>query len=118
MSGWKHLGNNFSNFFGIVWLFRDLLLTSHCFILNFFGSFFIWLGKYTAILAILVVGSFIIPMGQYFWYVRDDDSSDRFFNAEDIPDPVQKKKKSFFGKKAAEVVPEPEPKKKGFFGRK
>jgi hypothetical protein len=36
-------------------------------------------------------------MGQYFWYVRDDDSSDRFF---------------------AEDVPEPEPKKKGFFGRK
>merc|ERR1711957_164906 len=44
-------------------------------------------GKYTAILAILVVGSFIIPMGQYFWYVRDDDSSDRFFKAEDIPEP-------------------------------
>ena len=33
-------------------------------------------------------------MGPYFWYVRDDDSSDRFFNAEDVPDPVQKKKKS------------------------
>jgi hypothetical protein len=54
-------------------------------------------GKYTAILAILVVGSFIIPMGQYFWYVRDDDSSDRFF-AEDVPDP-EPKKKGFFGKK-------------------
>jgi len=51
-------------------------------------------GKYTAILAILVVGSFIIPMGQYFWYVRDDDSSERFFNEE--PEPP--KKKGFFGK--------------------
>mmetsp|Transcript_169 Transcript_169/g.191 ORF Transcript_169/g.191 Transcript_169/m.191 type:complete len:174 (+) Transcript_169:154-675(+) len=57
-------------------------------------------GKYTAILAILVVGSFIIPMGQYFWYVRDDDSSNRFFNAEEIPEPEPvKKKKGFFGKK-------------------
>ena len=36
-------------------------------------------GKYTAILAILIVGSFIVPMAQYFWYVKDDDSSDRFF---------------------------------------
>ena len=69
------------------------------FVANFapFRLILILLGKYTAILAILVVGSFIIPMGQYFWYVRDDDSSDRFF-AEDVPDP--------------------EPKKKGFFGRK
>eukprot|EP00978_Attheya_sp_CCMP212_P010552 scaffold25618_cov57-Attheya_sp.AAC.6 len=55
-------------------------------------------GKYTALLAILVVGSFIIPMAQYFWYVRDDDSSDRFF-AEDVPDPEPKKKGGFFGKK-------------------
>lgn len=56
-------------------------------------------GKYTAILAILVVGSFIIPMGQYFWYVRDDDSSDRFF-AEDVPEPEPEKKKGgFFGRK-------------------
>merc|ERR1712151_351925 len=47
-------------------------------------------GKYTALLAILVVGSFIIPMAQYFWYVRDDDSSDQFF-AEDVPEPPQKK---------------------------
>jgi hypothetical protein len=51
-------------------------------------------GKYTAILAILVVGSFIIPMGQYFWYVRDDDSSEKFFNEE--PEPP--KKKGFFGR--------------------
>jgi len=55
-------------------------------------------GKYTALIAILVVGSFIIPMAQYFWYVRDDDSSDRFFN------------------KVKEPEPEPEPvKKKGWF---
>jgi len=47
-------------------------------------------GKYTAILAILIVGSFIIPMAQYFWYVRDDDSSDRFFS-EDPPEPPKKK---------------------------
>lgn len=53
------------------------------------------LGKYTAILAILVVGSFIVPMAQYFWYVRDDDSSDRFF-AQDIPDPEPPKKKGFW----------------------
>eukprot|EP00571_Detonula_confervacea_P010142 CAMPEP_0172308112 /NCGR_PEP_ID=MMETSP1058-20130122/8817_1 /TAXON_ID=83371 /ORGANISM="Detonula confervacea, Strain CCMP 353" /LENGTH=173 /DNA_ID=CAMNT_0013020469 /DNA_START=65 /DNA_END=586 /DNA_ORIENTATION=+ len=57
-------------------------------------------GKYTALIAVLVVGSFIIPMAQYFWYVRDDDSSDRFFN------------------KAAAPEPEPEPvKKKGWFGK-
>lgn len=48
-------------------------------------------GKYTALLAVLVVGSFIIPMAQYFWYVRDDDSSDKFF-AEDVPEPPKKKK--------------------------
>ncbi|KAL9183652.1 hypothetical protein ACHAXT_004508 [Thalassiosira profunda] len=54
-------------------------------------------GKYTALIAVLVVGSFIIPMAQYFWYVRDDDSSDKFFS------------------KAAEPEPEPEPKKKGWF---
>ena len=53
-------------------------------------------GKYTAILAILVVGSFIIPMAQYFWYVRDDDSSDRFFSAKEIPDPEPPKKKGFW----------------------
>ena len=53
-------------------------------------------GKYTALISVLVVGSFIIPMAQYFWYVKDDDSSDRFFN---------------------EPEPEPEPKKKGWFGK-
>jgi hypothetical protein len=50
------------------------------------------IGKYTAILAILVVGSFIVPMAQYFWYVRDDDSTDKFFGAKDIPEPPPKKK--------------------------
>jgi hypothetical protein len=48
-------------------------------------------GKYTALLAVLIVGSFVIPMAQYFWYVRDDDSSDKFF-AEDVPEPPTKKK--------------------------
>mmetsp|Transcript_92368 Transcript_92368/g.265711 ORF Transcript_92368/g.265711 Transcript_92368/m.265711 type:complete len:162 (+) Transcript_92368:57-542(+) len=47
-------------------------------------------GKYTAILAILIVGSFIVPMAQYFWYVRDDDSTDKFF-AEEVPEPPKKK---------------------------
>uniref|UniRef100_A0A6U3SFP6 Uncharacterized protein n=1 Tax=Ditylum brightwellii TaxID=49249 RepID=A0A6U3SFP6_9STRA len=47
-------------------------------------------GKYTALLAVLVVGSFVIPMAQYFWYVKDDDSSDQFF-AEDVPEPEKKK---------------------------
>lgn len=63
---------------------------------NISKSFFNITGKYTAILSILVVGSFIIPMAQYFWYVRDDDSSDQFF-AKDIPEPP--KKGGFFGKK-------------------
>jgi hypothetical protein len=53
-------------------------------------------GKYTALLAILIVGSFIIPMAQYFWYVRDDDSSDRFF-AQNVPEPKEPpKKKNWF----------------------
>lgn len=60
-------------------------------------------GKYTALLGVLVVGSFIIPMAQYFWYVKDDDSSDKFFaqKAQKIPDPEPVKKKSggFFGRK-------------------
>jgi hypothetical protein len=39
-------------------------------------------------------------MAQYFWYVRDDDSSDRFFGkAEEIPEPEPPKKKGWFGKK-------------------
>eukprot|EP00903_Cladosiphon_okamuranus_P015433 g14254.t1 len=29
--------------------------------------------KYTAVLAVLLAGSFIIPMVQYWWYIRDDD---------------------------------------------
>lgn len=56
-------------------------------------------GKYTALIAVLVVGSFIIPMAQYFWYVKDDDSSDKFFA------------------KAAEPEPEPPKKKGGWFGK-
>jgi hypothetical protein len=67
----------------------DKLTFSHCFLLR--------QGKYTALLAILIVGSFIIPMAQYFWYVRDDDSSDRFF-AQKVPPPPPKppaKKKWF-----------------------
>jgi hypothetical protein len=59
---------------------------------------FYTIGKYTAILAILVVGSFIVPMAQYFWYVRDDDSTDKFFGTKEIPKP-----------------PPPPPKKKGWF---
>ncbi|KAL3802924.1 hypothetical protein ACHAWO_003556 [Cyclotella atomus] len=55
-------------------------------------------GKYTALIAVLVVGSFIIPMAQYFWYVRDDDSSDKFFakQAEPEPEPPKKKKGGWF----------------------
>jgi hypothetical protein len=56
-------------------------------------------GKYTALIAVLVVGSFIIPMAQYFWYVRDDDSSDKFFSKAQAPEPT------------------PEPKKKGWFNK-
>lgn len=51
-------------------------------------------GKYTALLAVLIVGSFIIPMAQYFWYVRDDDSTEKFFGQsvpEPEPEPVKKK---------------------------
>ncbi|GKY93139.1 hypothetical protein MPSEU_000281900 [Mayamaea pseudoterrestris] len=52
-------------------------------------------GKYTAILAILIVGSFIVPMAQYFWYVRDDDTTEKFFSSktnQKAPEPPQKKK--------------------------
>ena len=53
-------------------------------------------GKYTALLAVLIVGSFVIPMAQYFWYVRDDDSSDKFFG-QNVPEPEpEKKKKGWF----------------------
>ena len=55
-------------------------------------------GKYTALLAVLVVGSFIIPMAQYFWYVKDDDSSDNFFAQKKVPEPEPEppKKKKWF----------------------
>mmetsp|Transcript_13048 Transcript_13048/g.27083 ORF Transcript_13048/g.27083 Transcript_13048/m.27083 type:complete len:133 (+) Transcript_13048:308-706(+) len=52
-------------------------------------------GKYTALLAVLIVGSFIIPMAQYFWYVRDDDSTEKFFG-QDVPEPEEPKKKGWF----------------------
>jgi hypothetical protein len=52
---------------------------------------------------------------QYFWYVRDDDSSDQFFGSKDVPEPVAPpKKKGLFGKKAPEPVAVPPPKKKWF----
>jgi len=54
-------------------------------------------GKYTAILAILIVGSFVVPMAQYFWYVRDDDTTDKFFSTQKQPEPEPpKKKKGWF----------------------
>lgn len=55
-------------------------------------------GKYTALLAVLIVGSFIIPMAQYFWYVRDDDSTDKFFGTPSVPEPEPEpvKKKGWF----------------------
>lgn len=52
-------------------------------------------GKYTALLAVLIVGSFVIPMAQYWWYVKDDDSSDKFF-AQDIPEPKEPPKRKWF----------------------
>lgn len=54
-------------------------------------------GKYTALLAVLIVGSFVIPMAQYFWYVKDDDSSNKFFAQNVPPPPTEKpKKKGWF----------------------
>jgi hypothetical protein len=49
-------------------------------------------------LAILIVGSFIVPMAQYFWYVRDDETTE-----------------NFFGGKTQFKEPEPPKKKKGWF---
>lgn len=54
--------------------------------------------KYVGIFAVLLVGSFIIPMLQYFWYVRDTPGS-------------------LFGPKNEPPPPPPPPKKKGLFGR-
>lgn len=55
------------------------------------------IGKYTALLAVLIVGSFVIPMAQYFWYVRDDDSTDKFFSVKQRnPEPEPPKKKGWF----------------------
>jgi hypothetical protein len=69
-------------------------------------------GKYTALIAILIVGSFIIPMAQYFWYVRDDDSSDQFFDQQKAPEPKKKPAGKKNNKKNA--VAEPPAKKKWF----
>ncbi|GMH84190.1 hypothetical protein TrST_g13483 [Triparma strigata] len=56
-------------------------------------------GKYTALLGILVMGSFVIPMAQYFWYVKDDDSSDQFFAQKKNPPPPPPPEKKPFWKK-------------------
>lgn len=29
--------------------------------------------KYVSVLTVLLAGSFVIPMVQYWWYIRDDD---------------------------------------------
>lgn len=34
--------------------------------------------KYAGLFAVLLVGSFVIPMAQYFWYVRDDVDDNLF----------------------------------------
>lgn len=68
---------------------------------SFYVWFFVFSGKYTSILAVLIVGSFVIPMAQYFWYVKDDDTTDRFFEEKGI-------------KKTTAKAPEPA-KKKGWF---
>ena len=31
--------------------------------------------KYNAVLVVLLVGSFLIPMLQYWWYIRDEDDN-------------------------------------------
>ncbi|KAJ8602560.1 hypothetical protein CTAYLR_008749 [Chrysophaeum taylorii] len=51
--------------------------------------------KYVGIFAVLLVGSFIIPMLQYFWYVRD--TPDSLFKTKAPPPPPPPKKKGFFG---------------------
>jgi len=55
-------------------------------------------GKYTAILAILIVGSFIVPMAQYWWYVKDDNTVTDFFNQSSPPPkaPEKPQKKGWF----------------------
>jgi|SaaInl74LU_5_DNA_1037368.scaffolds.fasta_scaffold50195_2 hypothetical protein len=71
-------------FYTVSLLYFVLIIYSH------------FIGKYTALIAVLVVGSFIIPMAQYFWYVKDDDSSDKFFNKVPEPEPEPPKKKGWF----------------------
>ena len=52
--------------------------------------------KHTALLGVIVNGLFTIPMAQCFWHVRDDDSSDGFFQVQNIPEPEKPKKKGWF----------------------
>ena len=47
--------------------------------------------KYLGIFVVLLVGSFIIPMAQYFWYVRD--TPDGLFNEPPPPPPPPAPKK-------------------------
>ena len=51
--------------------------------------------KYIGLFAVLLVGSFIIPMAQYFWYVRDSPGS-LFGPKEPPPPPPPPKKKNFW----------------------
>jgi len=51
--------------------------------------------KYVGIFAVLLVGSFIIPMVQYFWYVRDTPGS-LFGPKNEPPPPPPPKKKNFW----------------------
>ena len=70
----------------------------HSFIHSFIHLTLYYTGKYTAILAVLIVGSFVVPMAQYFWYVRDDETTDNFFGSKvEYKEPEQpKKKKGWF----------------------
>jgi len=54
------------------------------------------------------MGSFVIPMGQYFWYVREDSSFDAY---------VDKKIKSDVGSRSKAAAAKPA-KAKGGWGRK
>ena len=47
--------------------------------------------KYLGLFVVLLFGSFVIPMAQYFWYVRDTPDS-LFANEEPPPPPPAPKK--------------------------
>ena len=51
--------------------------------------------KYLGIFVVLLFGSFVIPMVQYFWYVRDTPDS-LFGNNEPPPPPPPPPKKNFW----------------------